>query len=200
MLRPLRPAWGPVVKFWEYLAVLALVAWALGRFTATPLSALDWLLLGAGMTQVPLAAAVVVVLWLLVLSGRHRWQPKRWWSYDLGQLVIFGWGLIALGILYAAVHSGLLVQPDMQVLGPGSWGSNLKWYVERVDGALPRPWLLWLPLWVWRLLMLLWSLWLASRLLSWLPWCWQRFTLGPAFVSPSGFKRWTESRRELEAG
>ncbi len=187
------PGWGPVVKFWEYLAALALVAWALGRFTQTPLSAVDWLLLGAGMTQVPLAAAVIVVLWLLVLSGRHHWRPKRWWSYDFGQLLIFAWGLVAFGILYAAIHTGLLVQPDMQVLGPGSWGSTLRWYVERTAGALPRPWLLWLPLWVWRLLMLLWSLWLAARLLRWLPWCWQRVTLGPALVSPKGFRRWRES-------
>ena len=190
------PGWGPVVKFWEYLAGLALVAWALGRFTQTPLSAIDWLLLGAGMTQVPLAAAVAVVLWLLVLSGRHHWRPKRWWSYDFGQLVIFVWSLIVFGILYAAIHSGLLVQPDMQVLGPGSRGSTLHWYVERIDGALPQPWILWLPLWVWRLLMLLWSLWLAAGLLRWLPWCWQRFTLGPVLASPKGFRRWMESKEE----
>ncbi len=190
------PGWGPVVKFWEYLAVLALVAWALGRFTRAPLSAVDWLLLGAGMTQVPLAAAVVVVLWLLVLSGRHHWRPRRWWSYDLGQLLLFGWGLIVLGILYGAIHAGLLVQPDMQVLGPGSGGSTLYWYVERAQDALPRPWLLWLPLWVWRLLMLLWSLWLAARLLRWLPWCWQRFTLGPILASPKGFRRWREAPEE----
>ncbi len=190
------PGWGPVVKFWEYLAVLALVAWALGRFTRTPLSAVDWLLLGAGMTQVPLAAAVAVVLWLLVLQARHHWRPRRWWSYDFGQLVLLFWSLGVFVILYAAVHTGLLVQPDMQVLGPGSYGSTLYWYVERAQGALPRPWLLWLPLWVWRLLMLLWSLWLASRLLRWLPWCWQRFTVGPALVSPKGFRRWQETGEE----
>ncbi len=191
------PGWGPVIKFWEYLAVLALVAWGLGRFTQTPLSALDWLLLGAGMTQVPMAAAAAVALWLLVLGGRHHWRPRRWWSYDFGQLVIFFWGLVVLGILYLAVRAGLLVRPDMQVLGPGSYGSTLHWYVERTEGALPRPWLLWLPLWVWRLLMLLWSLWLAGRLLRWLPWCWQRFTLGPALVSPQGFRRWMESGEEV---
>ncbi len=112
--------------------------------------------------------------------------------------MLLGWGLVVFGILYAAIHAGLLVQPDMQVLGPGSWRSTPHWYVERTGGALPRPWLLWLPLWVWRLLMLFWSLWLASRLLRWLPWCWQRFTLGPVLASPAGFRRWVESRRETK--
>ena len=190
------PGWGPVVKFWEHLAILALVAWALGRFTATPLKFVDWLLLGAGMTQVPLAAAVAVVLWLVILGVRHRLRPSRWWSYDFWQLLLFGWGLLVLGILYAAIHTGLLVQPDMQVIGPGSYGSTLRWYVERTGGALPQPWLLWLPLWVWRLLMLLWSLWLASRLLRWLPWCWQRFSLGPVWVGPKGFRRWMEGKSD----
>jgi hypothetical protein len=47
-----------------------------------------------------------------------------------------------------------------------------------------------LPLWVWRLLMLLWALWLASRLLRWLPWCWGRLNLGPLFAGPKGFASW----------
>ncbi len=44
--------------------------------------------------------------------------------------------------------------------------------------------------------MLLWSLWLAARLLRWLPWCWQRFTLGPALASPKGFRRLMETGGE----
>ena len=77
--------------------------------------------------------------------------------------------------IWAAVQQGLLVQPDMQVVGGGSHGNTLQWYVDRVAGPLPRPWVLWLPLWCWRSLMLLWALWLASRLLRWCPWAWERF-------------------------
>ncbi|MCP4656945.1 MAG: hypothetical protein GY856_16160, partial [bacterium] len=184
------PGWGPVVQFWQYLLVLALVAWALGRHTPTPLRIADWLLLGAGLTQVPLMAAVFVVLWLLVFAYRHHLHPRRWWSYDLWQLILFGIGIIALAILYTAIHTGLLFQPEMQVLGPGSHGSTLQWYVDRAAGTLPRPWVLWLPLWVWRILMLGWSLWLAARLLRWLPWCWQRLTLGPLLAGRASFRRW----------
>jgi len=191
------PGWGPVVQFWQYLLVLALAAWALGRYTPTPLRVTDWLLLGAGLTQVPLPAAVFVVLWLLGFAYRHHLRPRRWWSYDLWQLVLFGIGVIGLVILYVAIHTGLLFQPDMQVLGPGSYGSTLQWYVDRAGGTLPRPWVLWLPLWVWRILMLAWSLWLAARLLRWLPWCWQRLTLGPLLAGRSSFRRWIGERQPV---
>jgi hypothetical protein len=183
------PAWGPVVTMWEYLLVLVLAAWVLGRFAATPLKAFDWFLLGAGMTQVPLVTPVIVVLWLVVLAHRDRLKSHRWWSYNFWQLVLLGLGLAALISLYAAIHAGLLVQPDMQVRGAGSYGSTLHWYADRVDDELPRPWLLWLPLYVWRVLMLLWALWLASRLLRWLPWCWRRFAIGPLLVTPKSFQR-----------
>ncbi len=183
------PDWGPVVTMWEYLLVLVLAAWFLGRFAATPLSAFDWFLLGAGMTQVPIALPVVVVVWFVALAHRDRLKPGRWWTYNFWQLVLIALGLAALVGLYAAIHAGLLVQPDMQVRGAGSYGSTLHWYADRVDSELPRPWLLWLPLYFWRVLMLAWALWLASRLLRWLPWCWRRYAVGPLLVGPKSFRQ-----------
>ncbi|HEX9743612.1 MAG TPA: hypothetical protein VGA17_12570, partial [Nitrospiraceae bacterium] len=32
------PGWGPVVLFWQHLLVLALAAWALGRWAPAPLA------------------------------------------------------------------------------------------------------------------------------------------------------------------
>lgn len=169
------PSWGPVVSLWQYVFVLFLVAWALSRFAPTPLRYIDWLLLGAGMTQVPLFAPVVVVTWLLALALRDRFRAKRWWTHNLYQLVLFGLSVVAMGCLWAALQQGLLVQPDMQVVGGGSFSNTLVWYVDRIDGALPRAWVLWLPLWCWRITMLVWALWLASRLMKWIPWGWSRF-------------------------
>ncbi len=184
------PGWGPVILFWQYLLAVGLVGLALGRFAPTPLGTRDWLLLGAGLTQVPLPVALIVGLYPISLGLRHRVPPRRFWSYDLQQLVFFGWGLAAACGLYFAIHAGLLLRPDMQVAGPGSHSTTLAWYVERIAGALPQPWVLSLPLWVWRLLMLLWALWLASRLLRWLPWCWGRLAQGPLLASRQGFAAW----------
>jgi hypothetical protein len=189
--------WGPVVELWEYLLVVALVAWALGRWTSTPLRIGDWLLLGVGLTQVPLAAALAIVVWLVLLAFRHRYRPRRWWSYDLLQLVLMVGGMVAIGVLFAAVYAGLLSRPDMHLGGGIPWdASTLHWTVDRAAGLMPRPWVVWLPLWVWRSLALLWSLWLAFRLLRWLPWCWQRLTLGPLMVMRSSFRSWVEGARD----
>jgi hypothetical protein len=40
---------------------------------------------------------------------------------------------------------------------------------------MPQPWVLTVPMWVFRVLMLLWALWLAYSLLKWLRWGWQCF-------------------------
>jgi hypothetical protein len=94
------------------------------------------------------------------------------------QVALVVWTLVAIGFLYAAAQQGLALHPDMQVAGGGSNDTILQWYQDRVDGALPRPWVLSVPLWVYRLVMLAWSLWLALRLIRWLPWGWDSFTSG----------------------
>ena len=186
------PGWGPVVELWQYLLVILLLAVALGRWGQTPLGIVDWALLGAGLTQIPLPAAATVIVFFLVVGRRERLEPRRWWTYDLLQLVLAALTFAALLSLYAAVHSGLLFQPDMQVVGPGSSASSLTWYVDRVGDTLPRPWILSLPLWTWRILMLAWSLWLASRVLRWVPWGWQKLAAEPFLLGPKGFRRWRD--------
>jgi hypothetical protein len=76
------------------------------------------------------------------------------------------------------VRSGLLVQPDMQVMGGGSGGNTLQWYVDDSAPELPAPVLISLPIWVYRVLMLGWSLWLARQLLRWAPWTFRAFVAG----------------------
>jgi hypothetical protein len=186
------PDWGPVVLFWHDLVAILLAAFALGRFAPTPLRTVDWALLLTGLTQVPFAAAVVVVVWLLLLGWQQR--PPGAWKHDFFQLLLLGLGLASLIALYAAIHSGLLMAPDMQVAGAGSHASSLVWVDERVGPALPQPWLVWVPIAVYRGVMLLWALWLAVRLLRWLPWCWrQLYREGRLFRLPAA---WREAREQ----
>jgi hypothetical protein len=98
--------------------------------------------------------------------------------YNVTQLLLAWLTVATLGCLYAAVHSGLLVQPDMQVIGAGSSGSSLHWYVDKVGGELPSASIVSTPLWVFRLLMLSWSLWLAASIVRWLPWAFSCFKEG----------------------
>ena len=76
-------------------------------------------------------------------------------------------------VLVLAVQQGLLGAPDLQIAGNGSSGHLLRWYQDRSPPAW-QPGEFWsAPLWVYRLLMLGWALWLAWALLGWLRWGWQ---------------------------
>jgi hypothetical protein len=172
------PAWGPAILFWGYLALCLLVAWVLARVATIPLRRHEWLLLAAGLTQVSSAEAVIVVGFFFAFAWRQRITTLRPLWHDLMQLALVMLTLVAASALFDAVRHGLLVQPDMQVAGLTSYSGELMWYVDRTTGALPEVSIVTLPLWVYRALMLLWALWLASRLLRWVPWAFEAFTAG----------------------
>ncbi len=170
------PRLGPAVLFWSYVIVVIMAAVVLGRTTLTPLGTIHWLLLGLGLTQVPAALALLVVGWLLALGWRCRRAPGQTWAFNGGQLLLAIWTAAALAALYMAVEQGLLGIPDMQIAGNHSTRLQLNWTQDRIDGFLPSPWVVSLPHWVYRLLMLGWALWLAINLLSWLRWGWACFS------------------------
>ena len=178
------PVWGAVVTWWQYVVLILLLAFLLGRYAPTELKARDWFLLGLGMTQVEVVAPVVVVLWLVALGLRRRHRMPTWWLHDLAQLALVGLTLLAFGMLYWAVYEGLLYQPDMQVEGAGSSSSTLRWYADHA-AVLPRPFVIWLPLLVWKAVMLLWALWLASRVFRWVVDGWASFSAGGLWKMPA---------------
>ncbi|HSO19971.1 MAG TPA: hypothetical protein VLT88_10955, partial [Desulfosarcina sp.] len=185
------PRLGPAVLFWSYLVVALLVAAGLGRTTLTPLATHHWLLLALGLTQVPAVVAMVVVGWLLALGYRCRRAPRRSWAFDGVQLLLIILTLAALAGLYLAIQRGLLGIPDMQIAGNESTRSQLNWTQDRIAGTMPEPWVVSLPQWIYHLLMLAWSLWLAFNLVAWLRWGWRCF-------SSQGLWRPIRWRRKVE--
>lgn len=165
------PTLGPAVLFWGVLLVIALVAYALGKTRFTPLKAWQWFLLLLGLAQVELMVSALVIAWLFALglrgSNARSWNDAYFNAAQLGLALLT---IFALGGLFYAVQQGLLGIPDMQIEGNGSSAGSLLWYEDRTLNQLPRPWLLSAPLWVYRLVMLLWASWLAYSLLAWLRW------------------------------
>ncbi len=171
------PAIGPAVLIWGVLIVLIAVAYALGRVKLTPLKMLQWALLGIGFTQVHPIAGAIFVGWLFVLGVRRtHWPAVPNWLFNLGQIAIVGWTAIALAILVWSVSRGLLGSPNMQIAGNGATAQLLSWFADRAGPELPTAWVMSVPLWFYRGLMLLWALWLAYALLQWLKWGWTCFT------------------------
>jgi hypothetical protein len=174
------PRVGPAVLFWSLLLVLLVVSLVLGANRWTPLRWWHWLLLSIGLSQVSVEAGAVFVGWLLVLGWRGR-EPGRGLgrrTFNLVQVGIVLWTLVALGVLGVSLYQGLLGAPEMQVRGNGSSADMLRWFTDRAPGLLPAPWVISVPMLVYRAAMLAWALWIALALLRWLRWAWEAFTAG----------------------
>jgi hypothetical protein len=172
------PAWGPAVLFWPYLLFLLAVAVALGRIPTSPLTSAQWVLLGLGLSVLPAPAALTVAAFVFALTLRAERPPGDARAFNALQLLVAAWALVSLGLLYVAIHQGLLFRPDMQVAGGGSTDTVLRWYADRVTGDTPAAGVLSLPLWVYRVAMLLWALWLAASLVRAVGPAWRAFTEG----------------------
>ena len=176
------PPLGPAVLFWSYLAVLLAVAFGLGQVRLTPLRFRHWLLLGIGLTQASIAAAGIVVAWLLALGWRgSRDDAAEARFFHLGQIALVCLTGAALIALLLSIRTGLLGLPEMQIAGNGSHGYHLRWYQDRADALLPSAWIVSVPVIVYRIAMLAWALWLTQALLRWLRWGWDCFSRGEAW-------------------
>lgn len=177
------PLRGPAVRFWGILLGSLITAWVLGRMARSPLGSLQWMLLAIGLTQIALPLALVVVGWLFFLAWRGSASFLRLppWCHNLLQLFLVGLTLGVLGIFIAIVAEGLLGSPEMFIRGNDSSQTLLRWYEARCPGALPQPLCYSISIWWYRLLMLLWALWLAAALIRWLLWGWRQFSTGGFF-------------------
>ena len=188
------PRRGPAVRFWTILAFAILAALVLASLPHAPLRRHQWVLLVLGLTQVHLVAAMWVVAWLFLLSWRGKQTPDemRPWRFDLLQVSLVLFTLIALAILIVVVSEGLLGNPKMFIIGNDSWRSHLQWFQGRGRTELPQPMMVSISVWYYRLLMLAWALWLATALLHWLHWGWNQLCHG------GGWKRLFKKRKALQ--
>ncbi len=173
------PVLGPAVVFWGVMVGIVLAALILGRVPGSPLGTLSWILLGVGLSQAHPAAAFLVVGWLLALRGRRELDPSvSAATYNMVQTLMALLTVLALGSLVAAISQGLLGYPDLYIAGNGSNGHLLRWYSDHGQATLPGVWAVTAPLWLYRMLMLAWSLWIAFALLRWLRYGWESFSRG----------------------
>jgi hypothetical protein len=173
------PRLGPAVLYWGVVIVLALLAVALARSRIGPLGAVAWFLLGLGLAQSTLAAAVVPVVWFGLLAARTRFSDRLPRGlFNTLQVAIVLVTIIAASVILGAVRAGLLGTPDMQIAGNGSSAEALMWFADRHGTSLPRSWTVSIPVMAYRLLMLGWALWLAWSILRWTRWAWAAYSAG----------------------
>ena len=172
------PRLGPAVLYWSELAVLIVFALLLGRTGLAPLNSWQWLLLGLGFSTFNWPVLALVAIWLLACGARERiaGSDLSWWKFDVLQVIIAGITIVALLAVAVALPQGLLGTPDMHVTGHRSYGSILGWFADRSDSVLPVATAFTVPIWIYKVLILAWALWLSFALLRWLPWVWEKFS------------------------
>ncbi|PID45831.1 MAG: hypothetical protein CSB47_06915 [Proteobacteria bacterium] len=186
------PTMGPAILFWGVLVALAILSVALAASKLTPLKSWQWFLLGIGLSQTETWLMVLVILWLVAIAYREKYNqtPPNYIKFNLMQLSLVSLTFVALGVLAVAVANGLLGRPEMQIVGNGSSAYSLNWYRDRALSTLSQPSFISVPLWIYRVLMLAWALWLAISVLGWLRWGWQALNVGRLWMKrPAGESR-----------
>ncbi len=164
------PRLGPVILFWGVVCLLALMALGAGQTKLTPLKHWQWFLLLLGLSQLSMMfLGVVVIVWLMLLGWRQN-QSADSLAFNALQILLSCLTLASLGVLIVAIAQGLLNPPDMLIKGNDSSALDLHWYQDRNATQLPVASVVSVPVSVYRVLMLAWSLWLVASLLKWLSW------------------------------
>lgn len=178
------PAIGPAMLFWGVLCVIVLISLGLpllARKTglSIPLGMSAWLLLGIGLSTVNSYGALFIAAMFFLLAARqHYINPQHMsanWFNALQCFIVF-WVLIASINLISAIPLGLLSSPEMKVVGNDSYSHLYRYYQDMVSSNdFPQVCVISVPILAYRIVMLLWSLWLATRLIHWASWGWACF-------------------------
>ena len=193
------PSIGPALLFWGVLLVVLVLAVGLARSGTTPLKAYEWILLSLGVATFNLYVLAAIAVWFVALHVRGRRQnPPGDHLFNLTQIALYGLSLLVLGALAASIPASLLSRPEMMVAGNGSTATYLQWYQDHSAGEIPLAWAITLPLWIYRVAMLLWALWLAFALMRWLPWAWRNLGVQGYWYTPQKQEKVPQAKSQPE--
>ena len=98
-------------------------------------------------------------------------------KFNFYQVVLVFLSLIFVVLVFESVRRGLVMAPDMRIVGNGSYDNRLFWYQYEAVNRLPQPWILLFPTWVYNwFIMLPWASWLVYSMLGWAKWGWSMFS------------------------
>lgn len=178
------PHIGPAIVLWSVLAVVLILAIGISRTKITPLKSYEWVLLSLGVVTMNALILLVVAAWFMGLSLRGRTQARHLGQFfNLAQFALIMLSVIAIGLMLVTIPYGLLAQPEMLIQGNGSSSHALKWFTDQGAEFTPEVTIISLPIWSYRLAMLLWSLWLAFALTGWIRWGWTQLCFDQFWLS-----------------
>lgn len=167
---------GPAFLHWGELLVFVVLAVLFSRSRYSPLNTWQRLVLGCAFGTFSWPVFTLVVGWLYFIG----WKKGFTGFASRGKNILLQWftllfSVVAIGVLIGMVAYGLLSYPDMGVAGSGSSAYLLSWYLDQGQQAMPATRVFSLHLWWYKLLILLWSIWVSFALLSWIKSLFQGF-------------------------
>jgi hypothetical protein len=173
------PALGPAVLYWPELLLMIAIALLLAKIKRTPLRRRDWVLLGLGLSTFSWGMLMLMAAWLFVMDYQQDIRDKlARQQFNLLQMALGIFSVVVLLQLLIAVPNGLLGTPDMQIIDSDYQNNTLNWFADQADGELPTGNAISAPMWMYKLAILLWALWLSFALIRWIPWAWRCYSRG----------------------
>ncbi|MCB9480787.1 MAG: hypothetical protein H6680_03035 [Desulfobacteraceae bacterium] len=160
------PRSGPAVLFWGYFAAIIIAAGFLAKFTKSFLKPHQFILLAAGLSLAQPVEILIVFGFFFAIEYRKNLVPEQTSYFNLIQTGIILLLIMSASIIYDSVSSGLLGIPDMQITGNGSYSGTLKWFTDKCDNILPKPFIIMAPINMWKLIIFLWSIWISAFLIN----------------------------------
>jgi len=160
---------GPAFLYWGEFLFFTILAFFLAKIPYSPLKFWQWLLLGYAFGTVSWFAFGFISLWLFFVGWKKQQQVM---TKDLSAVLLQWFSLllsvITIMVFIASVAFGLLSYPQMGITGQGSSATNLNWFMDAYQNQLPAITIVSLPIWWYKGLMLIWSIWVSFSLLDWL--------------------------------
>ncbi|GLS27976.1 hypothetical protein [Marinibactrum halimedae] len=178
------PDLGPAMLYWGVLCVIILGAIAL-HFLARalgwpiPVTLLGWMILGLGLSTTNSVGTLIAALFFFAVAWKMQLNTNQ---FSQKHLRLIQAGMIFLTLITAlfvmsAVPMGLLGSPEMKVIGNNSSAFRYIFYQDFSQAnEFPTAIVVSAPMIVYRLMMLLWSLWLSMNVIRWGSWWWESFT------------------------
>ena len=179
------PLFGPSILVWSVIVTMFIVAVALSKYVKSDITLADWVILFIGIASIHYLSVVPFVLTVILLSRREQTRidsTTKWWEFNILQVFLATIAILSLIILVFMIPTGLIGLPRMSIVGNGSSSYLFNWYQDRAGQLLPIVSVYSLPMWFYRVLRLVWSIWLSIKIISWIKWEWKAFSNGGVWL------------------
>lgn len=168
------PLLGPAILYWGELLAFILLALLVSRVKFSPLSTVNWIVLGFGLSLSNWGVLMLIGLWFAsITASGYRSKEMSRLSYNASQFCLYALSIVAILSLLSVVPISLLSSPSMGVEGNYSYGNHLQWFSDKTTGLLPQVSVLSISTIFYKGIMLVWVIWLSFAFLGWIKWAWK---------------------------